>query len=57
MNTRGDELVQWLLSVEHKRSVADIQEQINQAESLGNTGLLMDLLRRKQEMEQKRRGF
>jgi DNA primase len=52
-----DELVQWLLSVEHKRSVADIQEQINRAESLGNTGLLMDLLRRKQEMEQKRRGF
>jgi hypothetical protein len=52
-----DELVQWLLSIEHKRAVADLQEQINRAEGLGNTGLLMDLIRQKQEIEQKRRGF
>ncbi|WP_319586893.1 DNA primase [uncultured Desulfobulbus sp.] len=52
-----DELVQWLFSVEHKRAVADLQEQINRAEGLGNTELLMDLIRQKQEIEQKRRGF
>ena len=52
-----DELVQWLLSIEHKRAVADLQEQINRAEGLGNTGLLMDLIRQKQEIEQKRRGY
>jgi DNA primase len=52
-----DELVQWLLSIEHKRAVADLQEKINRAEGLGNTGLLMDLIRQKQEIEQKRRGF
>jgi DNA primase len=52
-----DELVQWLHSVAHKRAAADLQQQINRAEGLGNTGLLMDLIRRKQEMEQKRRGF
>jgi len=49
-----DELVQWLRSVTHKRAAADIQEQISQAERLGNTELLMELLRRKQEMKQKR---
>jgi len=52
-----DELVQWLLSIEHKRAVANLQEQISRAEGLGNTGLLMDLIRQKQEIEQKRRGF
>jgi DNA primase len=52
-----DELVQWLHSVAHKRAAADLQQQINRAEGLGNIELLMDLIRRKQEMEQKRRGF
>lgn len=52
-----DELAQWLHALMHKRSAATLQEQINQAESLGNTRLLMDLLRKKQEFEQKRRGL
>jgi len=52
-----EELRQWLLSVAHKRAALDLQQQINQAEGLGNTGLLMELIRRKQELEQKRMGF
>jgi DNA primase len=52
-----DELAQWLHMLMHRRSAASLQEQINQAESLGNTRLLMDLLRKKQEFEQKRRGL
>ena len=51
-----DELVRWLGSVAHRRTAANIQEQINRAEGTGNTGLLMELIRRKQEMEQKKRG-
>jgi len=50
-----DELVHWLFLMAHKRAVADLQKQINEAEGLGNTGLLMELLRRKQEMEQKKK--
>ena len=52
-----DELVQWLHALVHRRSAAVLQEQISQAESLGNTRLLMDLIRKKQEFEQKRRGL
>ncbi|WP_028317630.1 DNA primase [Desulfobulbus elongatus] len=55
--TMCDELVRWLRAAVHKRTVAELQEEIHRAESLGNTGLLMELIRRKQEMEQKKKGF
>ena len=51
-----DELVQWLRALAHRRVAAVLQEQINQAERLGNTQLLMELLRRKQELQQKSEG-
>lgn len=52
-----DELIYWLQAVQRKRAVADLQQQIQQAESLGNTGLLMELMRKKMEMERKSRSF
>lgn len=52
-----EELVRWLTSRSHKQAVAVLQEQINHAERLGNITLLMDLIRQKQEIEKKRRGF
>lgn len=48
-----DELVQWLRASVTRQSAALLQDQINQAEGLGDTHLLMDLLRRKQELQQK----
>lgn len=50
------ELVQGLQSDRKKQDAAALQEQINQAERLGNTQLLMELLRRKQELQQKSEG-
>lgn len=47
------ELVRGLQADRKKQDAAVLQEQINQAESLGNTRLLMELLRRKQELQQK----
>jgi DNA primase len=48
-----NELVRGLQADRKKQDAAVLQEQINQAESLGNTRLLMELLRRKQELQQK----
>ncbi|MCL2459044.1 MAG: DNA primase [Desulfobulbus sp.] len=50
-------LVHWVRSTLHKRASAELQEEIRRAESLGNKGLLMELIFRKQEMEQKKTGF
>ena len=50
-------LVRWVRSALHKRASAELQEEIRRAESLGNKGLLMELITRKQEMEQKKTGF
>jgi len=52
-----DFLIGWMRSIQQKRSGADLQHQIQEAERLGNTGLLMELLRQKQEMEKKRTGY
>ena len=52
--TMRDELVGWLATVAHRHGVAEIQKQISRAEGTGNTDLLMELVRRKQEMEQKK---
>jgi DNA primase len=49
-----EELVQWLNAVAYKRIAATLQEEINQAEGLGNTRLWLELIRKKQEFEQKR---
>jgi DNA primase, catalytic core len=49
-----DELSRWVCSTLHKRAAAELQEEIRQAERLGNKGLLMELIGRKQEMEQKK---
>jgi DNA primase len=48
-----NELVQGLQADRKKQDAAALQEQINQAERLGNTRLLMELLRRKQKLQQK----
>jgi DNA primase len=52
-----DFLIGWMRSIQQKRSGADLQQQIQEAERLGNTALLMDLLRQKQETEKKRTGY
>lgn len=52
-----DALAGWLRMEQGRRDGADLQEQIKQAESLGNTGLVFELMRRKQEIERKRRSF
>ncbi|MCL1980096.1 MAG: DNA primase [Proteobacteria bacterium] len=49
-------LVYWVRSTLHKRASAELQEEIRRAENLGDKGLLMELISRKQEMEQKKRG-
>ncbi|WP_310599076.1 DNA primase [Desulfobulbus sp.] len=51
-----DVLVRWVRSTLHKQASAELQEEIRRAESLGNKGLLMELIGRKQEMEQKKKG-
>lgn len=53
----GEELRQWLLAARQRQDGADLQEQIRRAEQLGQTEQLMELLRRKQEMERKRISF
>ncbi|MDR2551472.1 MAG: DNA primase [Desulfobulbus sp.] len=52
-----DVLVRWVRSTLHKQASAELQEEIRRAESLGNKGLLMELIGRKQEMEQKKKGY
>jgi len=52
-----DELIVWLRSVLQKRTGADLLQQIQEAGRLGNTALLMELMRQKQETEKKRTGF
>lgn len=52
-----DELIVWLRSVVQKRTGADLLQQIQEAGRLGNTALLMELMRQKQETEKKRTGF
>ena len=51
------ELVTWLQATLQKHTGADLQQQILEAGRLGNTALLMELMRRKQETEKKRTGF
>ncbi|QQG65516.1 DNA primase [Desulfobulbus oligotrophicus] len=48
-----EELVQWLQKNARKQTAASLQEKINQAERLGDTHLLMELLHQKQILQQK----
>jgi hypothetical protein len=50
-------LARWVRATLHKRAAAELQEEIRRAERLGNKGLLMELIGRKQEMEQKKESF
>jgi DNA primase len=50
-------LIGWMQSILQKRNGADLQQQIQEAERLGNTGLVMELMRQKQEAGKKRMGF
>jgi len=52
-----EELLRWLLSERQRRLGAGLQERIAEAERLGNTALLMTLLREKQDLEKKRQQF
>jgi len=52
-----DALAHWLRTERQRRDGAELQKQIKQAEGVGNTGLLLELMRRKQEIERKRRSF
>ena len=52
-----DELLAWLESVRRQRDGAILQEQINQAQQAGDTELLMELLRKKQEVAKKNSAF
>ncbi|NOQ45504.1 MAG: toprim domain-containing protein, partial [Desulfobulbaceae bacterium] len=52
-----NELLAWLRDFQDRRCGADLQCQINEAQRVGDTELLMELLRRKQEAERKRTGF
>lgn len=52
-----DELIVWLRSVVQKRTGADLLQQIQEAGRLGNTALLMELMRQKQATEKKRTGY
>ncbi|WP_306546727.1 DNA primase [Desulfobulbus sp.] len=49
-----DALIRWLRQERQRRDSADLQQQIEQAEGLGNTGLMLELMRRKQELKRKR---
>ena len=49
-----EELLLWLRAEQQRRVGAGLQERIAEAEGLGNTALLMQLLREKQELEKKR---
>jgi len=50
-------LIAWMQSVRQKRNGADLQQQIREAERVGDIGLVMALMRQKLEMEKKRTGF
>jgi len=50
-------LVGWMQSIRQKRNGADLQLQIQEAERLGNTGLVMELIRQKLEVGKKRTGL
>jgi len=52
-----DALIAWLKSSVQKRTGADLLQQIQEAGRLGNTELLMKLMRQKQETEKKRTGL
>ncbi len=54
---RCDEFIAGLQSLPGKRTGSDLQKQIQEAERVGNTGLLMELMRQKLETERKRRSF
>ena len=48
-----DELLVWLKSVQRQKHGADLQEQISEAQQAGDTELLLELLRKKQEVSKK----
>jgi len=48
-----DELVKWLSTALGRQNCAELQQRIDQAESAGNTELVMTLLRQKQELGKK----
>lgn len=52
-----EELLRWLHMEQQRRAGAGLQERIAEAERLGNTPLLMALLREKQELKKKRQSF
>jgi DNA primase len=52
-----DELVRWLYGERQRRDGAELQKQIDQAQTLGNEALLMELLRQKLAAGKKRAGF
>ncbi len=52
-----EELITWIRLFRHRKSGRDLLQQINEAQKNGDTALLMDLLRRRQEEERKRTGF
>ncbi|MCL2789782.1 MAG: DNA primase [Desulfobulbus sp.] len=52
-----DALVRWVRSVLHKRAAAELQEEIRRVERLGDKGLLMELIGRKQKMEREKGCF
>jgi len=52
-----DELLAWLKSVRRQQDGAMLQKQINEAQQSGDTELLMELLRKKQEIAKKNTTF
>ena len=48
-----DELLAWLKTVQRRQDGADLQEQISEAQQAGDTELLLELLRKKQEVIKK----
>ncbi len=51
------ELIVWLRATLRRSAGADLQQRILEAGRVGDTNLLMELMRQKQEMEKKRMGF
>ncbi|MCL2341124.1 MAG: toprim domain-containing protein, partial [Proteobacteria bacterium] len=47
-------LARWAAATLHRRAAAALQEEIRSAERLGDRGLLMELIGRKQQLEQKK---
>lgn len=52
-----DEILVWLKSMRRKRTGADLQQRIQEAERLGNIDMLMELMQQKTDIEKKRKGF